>query len=139
MGLRVKDITGDGNCFFRALGDQLQVGAVWVAKRKEHNCLGPAAVVGVALRDWECGHGAVGRTLHGARCRACSGLRCGVVGRRKGCGWGARDWTAVEGCQRRVRGSGAGLQQGWCGRPRDVLRKSMATTGRCGASSRLLA
>lgn len=24
VGLRVKDITGDGNCFFRALGDQLQ-------------------------------------------------------------------------------------------------------------------
>ncbi|GLC46448.1 hypothetical protein PLESTF_000847500 [Pleodorina starrii] len=24
LGLRIKDITGDGNCFFRALGDQLQ-------------------------------------------------------------------------------------------------------------------
>ncbi|EFJ40092.1 hypothetical protein VOLCADRAFT_100184, partial [Volvox carteri f. nagariensis] len=24
LGLRIKEITGDGNCFFRALGDQLQ-------------------------------------------------------------------------------------------------------------------
>jgi OTU domain-containing protein 3 len=26
LGLRIKSITGDGNCFFRALGDQIEVG-----------------------------------------------------------------------------------------------------------------
>ncbi len=47
MGLRVKDITGDGNCFFRALGDQMQVRAVRVGKREERSCLGSEVVVGV--------------------------------------------------------------------------------------------